>query len=322
MVDGNGGFEAWFSSQFLGDHRLMRRVRSQAARHAASDWPILITGETGTGKDLLARAIHSGSRRGNRTPEVVAAGGLGETAWSVLFGHRRGAFTNALSDHDGVFTVANGSSVLIEDVSDLPHRVQPVLLRAIEQNVYRPLGAKCEVQSDVRVIASTNRPLDVEVRQGHFRPDLYERLAVLKIHIAPLREHVEDLTIYVPHFLQKAAGAGGPEKSVSEGAMNLLMEHPWPRNVRELENVIRRAVVETLRDEITAEDVHQSLQSEGRSSASHAPAKEKIDQALLERTLLETRGNKREAARKLGIAPATLYKLMRHYDVVLVASDK
>lgn len=309
-------FAAWLANRFLGEHHLIRKVREQAMTYAPKDWPVLITGETGTGKDLLALAMHRGSPRASRNPEVIAAAGLGDTAWSVLFGHERGAFTSATERHEGVFRVAHESTVLLEDIQDLPLKVQPALLRAIEYKLFRPLSSRREVRSDVRVISSANRSLDEDVEIGAFRPDLYERLSVLKIVIPPLRAHLDDLGIYVPHFLGKLAAAGFGEKALSDGAMNVLHEHAWPRNVRQLENLLRRVVLAIPEEVLEADGVLQLLQCDAvamENASSGLP--EESDRASLERTLAECRGNKREAARRLGISPATLYKLLRRHGL-------
>ena len=308
-------FERWLGKSFLGEHPLIRKVRALIAKAAAQDWPVLITGETGTGKDLIAQAIHAGSRRARHAAQVVAVGGLGETSWSVLFGHVKGAFTGAHGDHLGVFRTAHGSSVLLEDVSDLSIRVQPLLLRAIQHGLFRPLGARDEVRADVRIIASTNMPLDEEVRAGRFRADLFERLSVLKIEVPPLRDHLQDLKLYVPHFLARCREAGGPEKVMTDSALEALSRYQWPRNIRELEHFLFRASVEVDGTEIGAEDVSSLLQSGGRATRSRRGQRSMIDRLTLIRTLSETAGNKREAARRLHIAPGTMYSLLERYGV-------
>jgi DNA-binding NtrC family response regulator len=310
-------FTLWLESYFLGRHPLIREARATVVRAAAESWPVLITGETGTGKDLIARAVHAGSRRGRSLPVVVAVGGLGETAWSILFGHRKGSFTGAVSHHDGVFKSAHGSSILLEDVADLPLRVQPMMLRAIEHGLFRPLGADREMHSDVRVIATCNLPLAQEVALGRFRADLYQRLSVLKIELPPLREHLEDLELYVPHFLSKAAAEHRPAKTMSREAMAALGTYSWPRNVRELEHFLYRASVEVRGQEIAAEDVHRILEEDASKFAPTAlPVRSRaVSRAALQEALAAAGGNKREAARRLGVAPGTLYRLLKTHKV-------
>jgi len=313
----SGEYPTWLETYFLGRHPSIREVRASIVRAAAESRPVLITGETGTGKDMVARAIHAGSSRCRKIPEVVAVGGLGETAWSVLFGHRKGSFTGAVSQHDGVFQAAAGSSILLEDIGDLPAKVQPMLLRALEHGRFRPLGSDRECHSDVRVIATCNLHLDREVAAGRFRPDLYQRLSVLPIMIPPLRDHLEDLEVYVPHFLSKAAAAHRPVKGISKPAMDLLADHSWPRNVRQLEHCLYRASVEAPGIEIQVDDVHRILDRSEHappSSRGAAPAGGLTREEVI-RVIGETEGNKREAARRLGIAPGTLYRLMKKLKV-------
>jgi DNA-binding NtrC family response regulator len=310
-------FPKWLESYFLGRHPAVRETRAAILRAAAESWPVLVTGETGTGKDMVARAIHHGSSRRDKLPEVVAVGGLGETSWSVLFGHRKGSFTGAVSDHDGVFRSANGSSILLEDVSDLPLRVQPMLLRAIEHGLFRPLGSDREIHSDVRVIATSNVHLDREVGNGRFRADLYQRLSVLTIELPPLRDHLEDLEVYVPFFLAKAAAAHRPAKRITTSALAALAEYAWPRNIRELEHFLYRVSVEVHGNEIGAEDIRRFL----RKDLLPAPRPRRprpsrvLNRDAIVRTLRETNGNKREAARKLNVAPATLYSLIKRHRI-------
>ena len=308
-------FEAWLEASLLGDHPRMKLIRKAILRAAAEEWPVLLIGETGTGKDLAARAIHRASRRGVRLPEVVHVAGLGETCWSVLFGHRKGAFTGATNDHDGVFQVAHGSSVILEDVVDLPLRLQPILLRAIECGRFRPLGSEREVYSDVRIIATSNAALDREVEQGRFRIDLYERLRVLCISMPPLRDHLEDLRVYVPHFLRKAATAFRPPKRISDDGMKILASHSWPRNVRELEHLLYRASVEVEGDVLQAAELGRLLEPDSASFAAPSARDRLLDEAAVRRALADADGNRREAARRLSVSPTTFYKLLRQFEL-------
>jgi len=312
-----GDFNSWLETYFLGRHPRIREVRNSIIRAAAETWPVLITGETGTGKDMVARAIHTGSPRGRKAPEVVAVGGLGETTWSILFGHRKGSFTGAVEEHEGVFRSADRSSLLLEDIGDLPMKVQPMLLRALEHGVFRPLGSDREVHSDVRVIATSNLLLEHEVSEGRFRADLYQRLSVLKIDLPPLREHLDDLEIYVPHFLKKAVAAHRPDRRMSPGAMKVLFQWSWPRNIRELEHFLYRLSVEAETDVIREEEVRRALATDRprRGRARRNGVTQTLNRAGLIRILEETGGNKREAARKLKISPGSLYSLMKEFKI-------
>jgi len=299
---------------FLGNHPLIRHARSAILRAAAEDWPVLVLGETGTGKDMAAWAIHSASRRRTQPLQIVPVGGLGDTAWSTLFGHRKGAFTGAVDDHDGVFRAAHHSSLLLDDVATLPLKLQPMVLRAIEHGRFRPLGSNAEIHTNVRVISSSNLPLDEEVHEGRFRSDLYERLAVLKIVLPPLRAHLEDLDVYVPHFLKEAARPGRPPKKITAQAVRYLSSHSWPRNVRELKHFLYRCSVEVAGPAIDLSDVQGLLELESRSMP-RASRSARPDEFAVRKALAAAAGNKREAARLLGVSPNTLYKLMREYVI-------
>jgi DNA-binding NtrC family response regulator len=313
-------FGSWLESYFLGDHVLIREVRAKVVRAAREDRPVLLTGETGTGKDMLAQAIHLGSARAGQVPQVVAVAGLGDTAWSVVFGHRKGSFTGADTDHSGVFKVADGSTLILEDVAEVPLSVQPMLLRAIEHGVFRPLGSERETRTDVRIVSTSNLALDREVSLGRFRGDLYQRLSVLKITIPPLRDHLEDLELYASHFLAKAATVHRPPKRLSRAALRLLGQYPWPRNIRELEHLLYHVSVDTEMEEIVPSDLERIWKTESgfsptgllgrRPQPSRVLARASIVQALE-----DSRGNKRAAAKSLNISPGTLYSLMKRHRI-------
>ncbi len=310
-------FLQWLDRHILGRHPLMVQVRQSVARAAAEEWPVLITGETGTGKDLAIHAIHQGSRRRAKPLHVVTMGGLGDTAWSVLFGHRRGSFTGAVSDHPGLFSAADGSSLALEDVADMPLHIQPLLLRAIEYGAFRPLGALEESRSNVRVLTSSNVPLEQAVAEHRFRSDLFQRISVLRIHLPPLREHLEDLDSYVPHFLTRAHAEHRSAKQMSGSAMSALARYSWPRNVRELQGLIFRASVEVTASTIEGRDIERLID---RGSSEALPAARQGRPSMLSREVLvqvleTSRGNKRETARRLGISPGTLYSLMRRHKI-------
>jgi DNA-binding NtrC family response regulator len=313
------GFERWLERYFLGDHALIRAVRRSIVEAAAGDWPVLITGETGTGKDMVAQAIHAGSPRSPRDPHVVVVTSLGDTAWSILFGHRKGAYSGADHDHEGLFRQADGSTLILEDVSDVPLKIQPMLLRAVEHGVFRPLGRDKEERVSVRIISTTNAPLAQEVASRKFRADLYQRLSAYHITLPPLRSHPEDLDVLAPHLLSGASGTGLPPRGITPSALAALKNYPWPGNVRELENVLLRARVIFSGKIIEAEGVERLLGEEtfrGRQVVRRAgrPPRE-IGREDLLRTLEEARGNKREAARRLGVSPATMYALLRRHHV-------
>lgn len=289
----------------IGNHPLMREARERIARLAPLDLPVLIEGESGTGKELAAQAIHEGSRRAHRPLVVASLSGMGDTARSELFGHVKGAFTSAWRDHVGLFAQAKGSTLFLDDVTDAPLEVQPILLRAIEQQRVRPLGSDAEVQGDARIVASTNQSLDRAVKEGRFRQDLYYRLKVHRLSLPPLRAHLEDLELLAAHFLSRAA----MPKRLDRKALELLHRHPWEGNVRELENVLSAAAAEGEGEVLTAEALKPQLDP---STLSVVPmSKPALEEAQVRQVLAECGGNKRETARRLKISPRKLYSLLK-----------
>ncbi|MFZ6184670.1 sigma 54-interacting transcriptional regulator [Nannocystis pusilla] len=227
----------------LGRSPAMRRVFEVLGRVAASDATVLITGESGTGKEVAARALHDASPRRDRPFVVVDCGGLpANLIESELYGHQRGAFTGATAPRDGAFVTADGGTLFLDEVGELPLELQTRLLGALERRQVQPLGASRPRSVDVRVIAATNRDLRKEVNRGGFRTDLYFRLAVVSVHLPPLREHPEDIPQYVAAMLAEWAEAGS-QLAVDPETVARLQAQPWPGNVRELRNTIERAVL-------------------------------------------------------------------------------
>jgi len=233
------------SAELVGTSPAMERLRAEMAVVAASDLPVLITGETGVGKELVARAIHEQSTRRERPLIHVNCAALPESvAESELFGHVRGAFTGAHADRPGRFEIAHGGTLLLDEVGELPAALQPKLLRALQQGEIQRLGADRPLRVDVRVVAATNRDLEREVAAGRFRADLFHRLAVYPIRVAPLRERREDVALLAGWFCDVARRrlGTGPVRLDAE-ARRALEAYPWPGNVRELENVVQRVVL-------------------------------------------------------------------------------
>ena len=231
--------------RLLGTSAVMQRLRAEIDLVAASDLPVLITGETGVGKELVASAVHAGSRRTDEPMVQVNCAALPEQiAESELFGHLRGAFTGASADRAGKFEVADGGTLFLDEVGELPATVQPKLLRALQQGEIQRVGADRVLKVDVRVIAATNRDLIAEQAGGRFRSDLYHRLAVYPLHVPPLRERREDITLLAGHVLDReAVRLGCSSARLDATARSALIAYPWPGNVRELEHVLMRAVV-------------------------------------------------------------------------------
>ncbi len=220
----------------------MRELFARLEKIAASDATVLVTGETGTGKELVAEAVHEHSGRKNGPFVVLDCGSIPQNLIeSELFGHEKGAFTGATHAYAGAFERADGGTVFLDEIGELPLSMQPKLLRVLERKEVRRIGGSKTIGADIRVVAATNRDLGVEVNRGRFREDLYYRLAVARIHVPPLRERREDIPLLVEHFLSITPGGEGAR--LEPGTVELMMKHDWPGNVRELRNVIERAVL-------------------------------------------------------------------------------
>jgi len=291
---------------------------------------VLVTGESGTGKELVARALHFNSSRKNRPFIPVNCGGIPENLLeSELFGHVKGAFTDAVKAKRGLFEEADGGTLFLDELGDLPMPLQVKLLRVLQEEEIRPLGDTRVVKVDVRIVAATARDLSEEVKKGRFRDDLFYRINVLPISIPPLRERKEDIPLLVSHFINKYNMRLGTEiEGVSSEVMHLFMEYMWPGNVRELENVIERAMVLSEQPIIQPSDLpsHIGIGIQMESSRCTVPGLEDsllsikkcskiLEKELIKRALKKTGGNKTQAAQLLEISlPALLYK-MKGYDI-------
>jgi transcriptional regulator with GAF, ATPase, and Fis domain len=240
----------------VGESAAMRRVLDRVARVAATDATVLVTGETGTGKELIARAIHAGSARAKRPFVRVNCGALAEgLVASELFGHERGSFTGALERRKGRFELANGGTIFLDEVGELPPALQVALLRVLQEGEFERVGGTETLKTDVRVIAATNRNLDEAVREGRFRSDLLFRLNVFPIAMPPLRERKDDIPLIAEHYArQYARKLGKGVRGVSPSAMEALLAYPWPGNIRELQNVVERAVILASGDVLSLHD--------------------------------------------------------------------
>jgi two-component system response regulator AtoC len=307
-----GGFD-----ELIGVSTAIRKVFALVQQVAPSKASVLITGETGTGKELVARAIHRRSPRADAllVPVNLAAVPM-ELLESELFGHARGAFTSAIADRPGKFEVANAGTLFLDEVGDAPLALQPKLLRVLQDGVVERVGGTQPRAIDVRLISATNRNLEAEVSTGRFRADLFYRLRVIQIPMPPLRERREDIRYLVGHFLRKF-GRPGRDLGISAPALRLLEDYPWPGNVRELENVIERAVVLGRGDVIGADLL--DLRTPGAPDADEVPrvrlddALDRLEREMILRALEETKQVKARAARVLGISERSLwYKLRKH----------
>ncbi len=285
--------------------------------------PVLITGESGTGKELVARAIHFRGTFANRPFVAVDCGSLVPTLIeSELFGYEKGAFTGALKSRTGLFQSANGGTIFLDEIGELPLELQAKLLRVLQEKEVRPVGSNLRTKVDVRVIAATNRDLEKEYRNGTFRKDLYFRLNVVTVHVPALRERRSDIPMLSHWFLDRCAP--GRSVQVTNAAMKCLLQYDWPGNVRELENCIERAVALGNQQSIDVDDLPPAIATE--PATEHEPALsssdgfpttdlEDIERTTIERVFQQVKGDKVLAGKMLGISRATLYRKLKRYNI-------
>lgn len=304
---------------FVGASRAMQELYDLIRRVGPSSLPALVTGETGTGKELVARALHALSGRKTFVPLNCAA--LPENLLeSELFGHVKGAFTGADRDKVGLFETADEGTIFLDEVGELPAALQPKLLRALEEGEVRRVGAQRSTTVDVRIVAATNRELESRVKDGAFREDLYWRLAVVHLHVPALRERPADIPLLAEHFVERLASGDAPAPTLSSSAMAVLTAYAWPGNVRELRNAIERAAALGSGGEIGVDDLPPRLRQDGSGAARIAesvrdrlPVRELERRYILE-VLRETGGNRSRAAEILGLDRKTLYRKLQEYE--------
>ncbi len=310
--------------QILGKSKPMREIFDLIRRVADSQTNILITGESGTGKELVAKAIHFNSTRRDAPFVPVNCAAIPEHLLeSELFGHVRGAFTDAKSDKRGLFEEAQKGTLFLDEISEMPMLLQAKLLRAVQEREVRRVGATRSVSVDVRIIAATNLLLSEEVREKRFREDLYYRLNVIEIRLPPLRDRKEDIPLLCDMMIQKSAvGRQKQITKITEAALGLLLDHSWPGNVRELENVIERGVTLAQGETITPNDLPLAIrEAQGErhlieESAERLLPLEEMEKLYIKRMLEKTRGNKFQAAQILGIDRKTLYRKLGEMEKV------
>ena len=308
--------------QILGKSKSIQAVFDLIRRVADSPTNVLITGESGTGKELVAKAIHYNSDRKDAPFIPVNCAAIPEQLLeSELFGHMRGAFTDAKMDKRGLFEEAQKGTLFLDEISELPLMLQAKILRAIQEKEIRRVGATKPISVDVRIIAATNLNLGEEVKSRRFREDLYYRLNVIELKLPPLRERREDIPLLVEAFLKKCGEVRGKEvKGVGEAALAMLMDYAWPGNVRELENVIERAVTLSRGDKISPDDLPVAVQGARGDRRVLDEAAERtlplheLEKEYIKKVLEKTGGNKYQAAHALGIDRKTLYRKLAEIE--------
>lgn len=306
-------------SGILGESEAIKGVRAMIDKVAPTISTVLITGESGTGKELVARALHDNSGRRDGPFVTVNCGAIPEGLLeSELFGHKKGSFTGAVRDTDGLFKVADGGTMFLDEVGETSPAIQIKLLRALQEKEIVPVGGTVPIKVDVRVLAATNSALDEKVAEGSFREDLFYRLNVVPIHIPPLRERKDDIPLLAEYFISFASR---DKRRFTKEALAVLQEYAWPGNVRELENVIERSLIMSEGTSIGADMLPQQIGEPPKyrlgalPRAGTPPTLETIETAYIDWVLKQTGGVKKAAAEILGIDPSTLHRKMDKYGL-------
>ncbi len=300
----------------LGRSQPMREVFDLIDRIGDSNTTVLVSGESGTGKELAARALHKRSGRTGRFVAINCAAMPANLLESELFGHVKGAFTDAKGARQGLFLDANGGTLFLDEIGELDIELQPKLLRALQERTVRPVGGSEEKPFDTRIVTATNRDLEAEIAKGQFREDLYYRVNVVNIHLPPLRARGHDVLRLAQHFVtQFAESAGRAVQGLSEPAAERILAYDWPGNVRELQNCIERAVTLARFDQLTIDDLPEKVRSFESSRVvidtqdpSEMPTLETLEKRYVRRVLRAVAGNKTQAAKVLGVDRRTLYR--------------
>ena len=316
-VSGSVAVEEDWASDIITRNQAMKETLNQAKMVAATDARVLINGESGTGKELLARAIHNASPRHEKPFVAINCSAMAEDLLeSELFGHEKGAFTGATRSHKGLFQAADGGTLLLDEIGDMPMRLQVKLLRVLQENQVRPVGSTDAIRVDVRVISATHRNLQDLMARGRFREDLYYRLNVVNIRIPTLDQRREDIPLLVAHFLQQIAREAGQERKVyAPEAVEMLVMAEWPGNIRQLFNVVRQNVALSRSPVISAELVQQSLGEHAGKLLSFTDARDEFTRNYLSQILQITTGNVSQAARLAKRNRTDFYKLLARHDL-------
>ena len=310
--------------ELIGQSSPMRKLIDRLERVADTETSILITGETGTGKELVAQALHRRSRRHKGPFVAVNCAALPDTLLeSELFGHKSGAFTDAKTERKGLFFQADGGTLFFDEIGDFPLALQPKLLRSLEERCVRPIGGTSEIAFDVRIIAATNRDIETAVEESRFREDLYYRINVIQIDLPPLRERGTDILLLAQHFVEQFAVRSDKQISgISNAASEKLLNYTWPGNIRELRNTIERAVVLTKYEKISVDDLPEKIRDYktshllvGSDNPSELVPIQEVERRYILHVLKTVGGNKTLAARQLGLDRKTLYRKLQYYKV-------
>jgi len=310
--------------ELIGQSPPMRKLIDRLERVADTETSILITGETGTGKELVAQALHRRSRRHKGPFVAVNCAALpGALLESELFGHKSGAFTDAKTERKGLFFQADGGTLFFDEIGDFPMALQPKLLRSLEERCVRPIGGTSEIAFDVRIIAATNRDIETAVEENRFREDLYYRINVIQIDLPPLRERGTDILLLAQHFVEQFSIRSDKQiAGISNAASEKLLNYAWPGNIRELRNTIERAVVLTRYEKISVDDLPEKIRDYktsnflvGSDNPSELIPVQEVERRYILHVLKTVGGNKTLAARVLGLDRKTLYRKLQYYKV-------
>jgi DNA-binding NtrC family response regulator len=312
------GQEARSSPEMIGESSAMTSLRKAIAEYGPTEVPVLISGESGTGKDLVARELHDAWNRDARFVAVNCGAISRELVASELFGHERGSFTGATSRRIGIFERAGRGTVFLDEIGELPLEQQVALLRVLESGSIQRVGGEKDIPVNARVIAATNKDLGLEVSEGRFREDLYFRLMVLPIHVPPLRERHGDVRLLARHYLARYAREHGTPATVDQAVLDRLEEHLWPGNVRELKHTVLRAAIQCrgkeMVDTLPREFDHPPKWSSNLHELRAGMSIRDVERTLIESTLEHFGGNKKMAAEALGVSLKTLYNRLGEYN--------